>query len=330
MENMKLNELDLDFFTSLGFISESDNILIKQLDSIVFKLDFSNLPIIKLTCNIDNDSKEYVWEFEDESECKEFVSNEILGNSVEKTSSDEEEDEKDVEEEEDIQEDVKSPRIDRAKLEAAINKAINIKEDLDTANRQANEIRQEAEDEAQKILAQAQEEENMKQKELDEKARTNTVTSNIKSLIQDEWNTIEQYQSAISIIQANCNEEEANPIIEILNDIIEEEMVHVGQLNKAMKYTIPGFEEASMKGEKEAEDQINDISMDDIDDEIDNVTIEDEESIDDEPLPIEDPDDIEELKDDKVALEKEVQKDPENSLDDDEPLPVDVDDSDLM
>lgn len=330
MENMKLNELDLDFFTSLGFISESDNILIKQLDSIVFKLDFSNLPIIKLTCNIDNDSKEYVWEFEDESECKEFVSNEILGNSVEKTSSDEEEDEKDVEEEEDIQEDVKSPRIDRAKLEAAINKAINIKEDLDTANRQANEIRQEAEDEAQKILAQAQEEENMKQKELDEKARTNTVTSNIKSLIQDEWNTIEQYQSAISIIQANCNEEEANPIIEILNDIIEEEMVHVGQLNKAMKYTIPGFEEASMKGEKEAEDQINDISMDDIDDEIDNVTIEDEESIDDEPFPIEDPDDIEELKDDKVALEKEVQKDPENSLDDDEPLPVDVDDSDLM
>lgn len=330
MENMKLNEFDLDFFTSLGFISESDGILIKQLDSIVFKLDFSNLPIVKLACNMDGDSKEYVWEFEDENECKEFISNEILKDSIEETSSSEEEEDVTTDVEEDIQEGVKSSKIDRARLEAALDKAIKIKEDLDTANQQANEIRQEAEDEAQKILAQAQEEENMKQKELDEKARTNTVTSNIKSLIQDEWNTIEQYQSAISIIQANCNEEEANPIIEILNDIIEEEMVHVGQLNKAMKYTIPGFEEASMKGEKEAEDQINDISMDDIDDEIDNVTIEDEESIDDEPLPIEDPDDIEELKDDKVALEKEVQKDPENSLDDDEPLPVDVDDSDLM
>lgn len=329
MENKKLNEFDLDFFTSLGFISESDSVLIKQLDSIIFKLDFSNLPAIKLTCNIGGDSKEYVWEFEDEDECEEFISNEILKDSIEDTSANEEEDAA-TGVEEDIQEAVKSPKIDRAKLEAAINKAINIKEDLDTANQQADEIRQEAEDEAQKILAQAQEEENMKQKELDEKARTNTVTSNIKSLIQDEWNTIEQYQSAISIIQANCNEEEANPIIEILNDIIEEEMVHVGQLNKAMKYTIPGFEEASMKGEKEAEDQINDISMDDIDDEIDNVAIEDEESIDDEPLPIEDPDDIEELKDDKVALEKEVQKDPENSLEDDEPLPVDVDDSDLM
>lgn len=116
-----------------------------------------------------------------------------------------------------------------------------------------------------------------------------------------------------------------------------EEMVHVGQLNKAMKYNLPGFEQLAKEGEDEAASQLGDSldDIDDIEDEIESALDDMEDdtgTLDDgEPLPIENPDEIEELEQDiKPAIPSEKAKEAHNILDDGEPLPVDADEGDLV
>lgn len=110
-------------------------------------------------------------------------------------------------------------------------------------------------------------------------------------------------------------------------------MVHVGQLNKAMQYNLPGFEQLAKEGEEEAASQLED-DFDDIDDEIESALDDVEKTpamLDDEPTPIENPDEIEELEQNiKPIIPQEKAKEAPAMLDDDEPLPVDVGDDELI
>lgn len=350
-KKIKLHEdledsFDTKFLEDLGFtLDENNNQLMIKQTRYTFKLDFSKLPIIKLGFSADEDSPEAVLEFEDADECKAFINNVILGNEDKIKLEDPIESEDDAELEEDI----------NADLDSIINKSIKPKkamtEDImatpadlmSDAYREADKIRGEAQkkvdeitteagEHAEAILDQARAEQEAEDARLNAQAEINLATSTLKNLIQDEWNTIEQYQSAISVISANTKDDR---VLSILNDIVEEEMVHVGQLNKAMQYTIPEFERASNQGEEEAENQLeDDVTFDDIDAELEaeladldsdvedtSLDIEDEE-----PLPLDEPEELAELNKEVPKLPKE---NPSNLPDDDEPLPVDVDDDEL-
>lgn len=72
----------------------------------------------------------------------------------------------------------------------------------------------------------------------------------LNMLIRDEWEAIDGYQSAIATIG------ELQPeIAKILDDILTEEMIHVGQLQKALTLVQPEST-AIGEGEQEAEEQL--------------------------------------------------------------------------
>ncbi len=74
----------------------------------------------------------------------------------------------------------------------------------------------------------------------------------INSLIQDEWQAIDGYTSAIRTLQ----EQNAHPeMIKTLEDIMNEENVHVGQLQLLMGIVAPTTDSIS-KGEEEASHQV--------------------------------------------------------------------------
>lgn len=76
------------------------------------------------------------------------------------------------------------------------------------------------------------------------------VAGLINLLIRDEWEAIDAYQSAIATITETHPE-----IVEILDDILTEEMIHVGQLQKALTLVQPESM-AIADGENEAEEQL--------------------------------------------------------------------------
>ena len=356
-KKLKLREgvedsFDVKFFEDLGFSPLDEKTMSKQTDRYDFKLDYSKLPIVSLSFtaqDVSGDSPENVLEFDDLDECKMFVKNDILGAGASPAEGDNNLDS--VGDNRDVTED-----IDDEDLENIIKKSIKSKspmnEGLEEANIEAsdieseadlkiNELQNEIEDirkgtelKTREIFDRANAEEAAKDAELKEKAQSDLITSTLKNLIQDEWNAIEQYQSAISIIAANTKNE---ALLVVLNDIVAEEMVHVGQLNKAMKYNLPGFEQLAKEGEDEAVSQLEDSldDIDDIEDEIESALDDMEDdtgTLDDgEPLPIENPDEIEELEQDiKPAIPSEKAKEAHNILDDGEPLPVDADEGDLV
>lgn len=356
-KKLKLREgvedsFDVKFFEDLGFSPLDEKTMSKQTDRYDFKLDYSKLPIVSLSFtaqDVSGDSPENVLEFDDLDECKMFVKNDILGAGASPAGGDNNLDS--VGDNRDVTED-----IDDEDLENIIKKSIKSKspmnEGLEEANIEAsdieseadlkiNELQNEIEDirkgtelKTREIFDRANAEKAAKDAELKEKAQSDLITSTLKNLIQDEWNAIEQYQSAISIIAANTKNE---ALLAVLNDIVAEEMVHVGQLNKAMKYNLPGFEQLAKEGEDEAASQLGDSldDIDDIEDEIESALDDMEDdtgTLDDgEPLPIENPDEIEELEQDiKPAIPSEKAKEAHNILDDGEPLPVDADEGDLV
>lgn len=85
-----------------------------------------------------------------------------------------------------------------------------------------------------------------------------TFTNIISALIKDEWEAIDGYNGAILSLSA-INREDAIPV---LKDIISEEYVHIGQLEKLLQSMIPVSNEMEA-GAKEAETQISDVVEDD-------------------------------------------------------------------
>lgn len=84
------------------------------------------------------------------------------------------------------------------------------------------------------------------------------IASMLNSLIQDEWQTIDAYTSAIQTLQS----ENAHPeMIPTLNDIIAEENRHVGQLQLLMGIVSPSTTNID-KGEEEAVTQVEESQPD--------------------------------------------------------------------
>ena len=80
----------------------------------------------------------------------------------------------------------------------------------------------------------------------------NGIASTINSLIKDEWEAIEGYNSAIATLkQSNSHED----MVSVLTDIATEENKHVGQLQKLMELVSPNAGQIKV-GEAEAEKQI--------------------------------------------------------------------------
>ena len=99
------------------------------------------------------------------------------------------------------------------------------------------------------------------------------VANTLNALIQDEWQAIDGYNNTISTYrsmdQADYPEADKSidykAIIKILEDIAQEEMNHVGMLQKAMSTISPNIEEI-VGGEKEAEETLDtpeDIEIED-------------------------------------------------------------------
>ena len=94
------------------------------------------------------------------------------------------------------------------------------------------------------------------------------ISSLINNLIIDEYEAIEAYNSVIVSMQ---NEGCSDDVINVLNDIVSEENVHVGQLQEVLKRYSTNADKIE-DGVEEAKEQLDDIEqsivVDDYDDEI--------------------------------------------------------------
>lgn len=82
-----------------------------------------------------------------------------------------------------------------------------------------------------------------------------TVAGRLITAINDEWKTIDLYNNIISEL-SNTDGDDYKKMIPIIEDIVNEENVHVGQLQKALELISPDTVDIA-KGEKEAEEQIS-------------------------------------------------------------------------
>lgn len=87
--------------------------------------------------------------------------------------------------------------------------------------------------------------------QLEDNTDVTVFTNIISDLIKDEWEAIDGYNGAI-ISLSSMNREDA---IAIMKDIISEEYIHIGQLEKLLQNVIPISNEME-KGATEAEEQI--------------------------------------------------------------------------
>lgn len=89
-----------------------------------------------------------------------------------------------------------------------------------------------------------------------EKGTTNnSVANRLITAINDEWKTIDLYNSIISELSM-IDGDDYKKMIPVIEDIVNEENVHVGQLQKALELISPDTVDIA-KGEKEAEGQIS-------------------------------------------------------------------------
>ena len=88
----------------------------------------------------------------------------------------------------------------------------------------------------------------------------NGISMIINNLIKDEYEAIDAYNSAITTFKSIGNSDDA---ISVLNDIVAEENIHVGQLQRLMELFDPNADKVS-DGVEEASEQIeNDLDMSD-------------------------------------------------------------------
>lgn len=105
--------------------------------------------------------------------------------------------------------------------------------------------------------------ESLFENEIEEKTiepEENGISMIINNLIRDEYDTIDAYNSAITTFKNIGNSDDA---ISVLNDIVAEENVHVGQLQRLMELFDPNADKVS-DGVEEADKQIdNSLDMSD-------------------------------------------------------------------
>lgn len=78
------------------------------------------------------------------------------------------------------------------------------------------------------------------------------IATLLNSLIQDEWQAIQGYNDAIATLVVEDNHED---ILNVFKDIVDEEHIHIGQLQKALETIAPNAESIG-KGEEEGEGQL--------------------------------------------------------------------------
>lgn len=81
----------------------------------------------------------------------------------------------------------------------------------------------------------------------------NGISSMLSDMIVDEWETIDKYNSVIASLPKTGEYED---IKNVINDIIKEEYMHVGQLESAIK-TVDGIADHIEKGEMEGDLQLD-------------------------------------------------------------------------
>jgi rubrerythrin len=85
----------------------------------------------------------------------------------------------------------------------------------------------------------------------------NGVAQTLNDLIVDEWEAVSGYNDAIAMFRSLSEEfpdKDFSDNIEVLSDIVKEENIHIGQLQKIMQKFSPNAEQIEV-GEKEAEIQ---------------------------------------------------------------------------
>lgn len=82
------------------------------------------------------------------------------------------------------------------------------------------------------------------------------VATTLTFLIKDEWEAYEGYKSAIATLKSVGVSEE---VMDVLEDILAEELLHVGQLQKCLEL-VEGKAVEIKAGEKEAEEQLDDVT----------------------------------------------------------------------
>lgn len=97
-------------------------------------------------------------------------------------------------------------------------------------------------------------ENNLKESLTPENGEENFVADNIITAIEDEWKTISLYNNIITIL-SNESGDKYKDIIPVIQDIVEEENVHVGQLQKALE-TLSSDTVKIKSGEVEAQGQL--------------------------------------------------------------------------
>ena len=111
------------------------------------------------------------------------------------------------------------------------------------------------------------------------------IAATLNSLIRDEWEAIDGYNSSISTYRAMQEDGvedstiDFGALIKILEDIAQEEMNHVGMLQKAMETVSPNAEEIK-GGEEEAEETLGETPKEEVTD-IDVETSSEEETVED-------------------------------------------------
>lgn len=81
----------------------------------------------------------------------------------------------------------------------------------------------------------------------------NGVQNMIQFLIKDEWDAIEGYNNAIQTLKGMGNYDD---LCSVLQEISNEELIHVGQLQKALSFVNPVVGEKIVDGESEATEQM--------------------------------------------------------------------------
>lgn len=293
----------------LYFVPSAEDGCVYELNSGVhsFKCDFSNLDNIELT----RDDMYHVV-FESVDEFKKYIYK-----FMHKASN--------IDHVDTVDEDLETEIADVVDNSISVDGALN--EDMETAQRESDEILKKANEESEAIMDAAREEEEKKNAELEKESKTAIITSNVKELIKHTWDIIENIQSGITVVKANSSDDDVEGV---LHTILDDEMMHIGQLNGVLKYSLPGFDEATSEGEDKVDIEYDPTNIDaEIEKELDVDSTEAvKNDVDAEPTPIE-ADDIDEFKDEKITPTVDEKTTQQPEMLDDEPAPVDVTDEDL-
>lgn len=129
------------------------------------------------------------------------------------------------------------------------------------------------------------------------------LSSMINSSIVSTWNRIDEFTGMIATIKSYNNYESLESIFQ---SILDDEMIHIGQLQKALSL-VSSSEDLISQGVEKAEEVIDSSKSTEIDDS-DEVEDEDEEVIEDgeETQPEPNTDEIEDVEEDSEEEEKEV------------------------